>query len=108
MTLYNPFITIELKIITYYIKSNMAERLVRQSKKGSTGEILVICNHGETWSPRYKYDIIDDIENNLHTYFMIMDGKRIQIKVLNDKTGKHLVTDPETTIKNNLLDLPDC
>lgn len=86
----------------------MAHRRVTQSRKDADGDITALCNPGESWSPRHKRDAIDDIESERHTYFILVDGKRTNIHVVNGPNGKYLRTDPDTTSHNNLDDLPDC
>ena len=87
----------------------MTDREVKQTKKDKDGDILALCNPGNYWSPRQKHDAINDIENNVHTYYVMWPGnKRTEIRVVNGSTGKYLRTDKDTTSKNNLDDLPDC
>ena len=86
----------------------MADRKVTRSKKDRDGDILALCNTGEFWSPRTKENAIRDIELGIHTYYVRRDGKRTEIRVVNGSRGKYLRTDPDTTSRNNLDDLPDC
>lgn len=86
----------------------MADRRVTQSRKDADGDITALCNPVEFWSPRQKPDAIDDIESERHTYYVLVDGKRTNILVVNDPNGKYLRTSPDTTSHNNLDDLPDC
>lgn len=77
-----------------------------QSKK-SGDDILMICNHGELWSPKSKNDAIYDIEKGLHSYYLTANGLKFEIKVI-EAFGKKLVTDPDINLNNYLLYLPDC
>lgn len=88
----------------------MADRQVTHSGKDADGDILCLCNHGETWwSPRKKADAIRDIENGDHSYYVLWaGGHRTNIRVVNGPTGKYLRTDRDNTNRNNLDDLPDC
>lgn len=87
----------------------MAERPVTQSRKDRDGDILALCNPGESWSPRLKQDAINDIEGRLHNYFVEVPGTgRVDIHVVRGPKGKYLRTDPDRTNRNNLDDLPDC
>lgn len=88
----------------------MARRQVTKSRKDSDGDIIALCNPSEDWSPRKKDDVINDIELNIHSYYvMIDDFKAVDIRVIDDPDkGKYLRTDPDKTSKNNLDDLPDC
>ena len=85
----------------------MGVRRVKQSKKNSEGDILALCNAGESWAPRYKQDAIRDIENRVHSYYVVVGSKIVEIKVVEGGKGKYLRTDPDKTTKNNLFDLPD-
>ena len=86
----------------------MADRAVRQSRKDENGDILALCNAGEFWSPRSKGDVINDIELQLHTYYVPWVSGRTEIRVVNGAHGKYLRTDRDQTQRNNLDDLPDC
>jgi len=87
----------------------MADRQVRQTRKESTGDITALCNPHEYWSPRQRADAIQDIEDKIHTYYVLWpDGKRTEIRVVSGANGKYLRTDRDTTTRNNLDDLPNC
>ncbi len=86
----------------------MADRAVRQTRKDKDGDILALCEHGESWSPRLKADAIRDIETGIHTYHVPWKSGKTPIRVVNGSTGKYLRTDRDETSRNNLDDLPDC
>lgn len=87
----------------------MADRQVTRTRKDRDGDILALCNTGQSWSPRQKRDAIDGIESGRHSYFVRWaDGNRTEIRVVNGPTGKYLRTDRDNTTRNNLDDLPDC
>ena len=86
----------------------MADRRVTQTQKNSEGDILGLCNPGESWSPRSKADAISDIDNRVHTYYVNAAGARTDIHVVNDPDGKYLRTDADGSSPNNLDNLPDC
>lgn len=74
----------------------MARRIVTHLKRGEDHDILMLCNHRETWSPRLKEDAIRDIENNLNTYRVIIDYSIFEVIVVDDpEKGKILATRPE-------------
>ncbi len=88
----------------------MADRQVNFTGKDKDGVITKLCGGaGETWSPRSKADAITDIDNKLHTYFVLWPPKseRTEVRVVDGTSGKYLRTDRDTTTRNNLLDLPD-
>lgn len=87
----------------------MAQRSVTRSGKDKGGDITRLCCPGEYWSPRAKWDAIEDIETGTHRYAVPWaDGKVTEIHVVDGATGKYLRTDRDGTTKNNLDDLPDC
>ena len=86
----------------------MSDRAVTQTRKDRDGDILALCNPGQVWSPRSKADVIRDIDNRIHTYYVPWKSGRTDIHVVNGPSGKYLRTDRDTTSKNNLDDLPDC
>jgi len=78
----------------------MADRQVKKSRKGFDGDILTLCNPGEPWSPRFKNDAINDIEDGLHNYFIESRGERIAIFVSTNNGSKHLVSNTKNSTKN--------
>jgi len=87
----------------------MAHREVTRSRKDQDGDILALCTPGQPWSPRQKRDAISDIESRTHSYFVDVTGiGRVDIHVVEGRTGKYLRTDPDKTSRNNLDDLPGC
>lgn len=89
----------------------MADRPVRKTRKNAEGDILALCNDGSAWSPREKWDVIRDIEDGTHTYYVPWKSGRTEIRVVKDSSvsgGKYLRTDRDDTERNNLDDLPDC
>ena len=87
----------------------MADRRVTHTGKDAQGDILSLCNPGESWSPRPKAGAISDIDNRVHTYYTVGPaGTRADIHVVNGRNGKYLRTDWDSTDRNNLDDLPDC
>ena len=87
----------------------MADRRVTHSGKDKDGDILRLCNPGQSWSPREKHDAINDIRGRMHSYYVDIPGTgRVDIKVIPGTTGDYLRTDPDHTSRNNLDDLPEC
>lgn len=86
----------------------MSDRAVRNTGKDSDGDITKLCDPGAVWSPRYKADVIKDIEGGVHTYYVPWKSGRTEIRVVNGSSGKYLRTDRDDTTRNNLDDLPDC
>lgn len=86
----------------------MADRAVRKTGKNQAGDITSLCDDGAPWSPRYKLDAISDILTSTHTYHVPWTDGRTEIRVVSGPTGPYLRTDRDSTVKNNLDDLPDC
>ena len=87
----------------------MASRQVFAARKNVEGDITALCNSSEFWSPRYKNDAIIDIETGEHSYYVLISGIKVNIRVVDDPIkGKYLRTDPDQTNRNNLDMLPDC
>ncbi|MBN1327248.1 MAG: DUF3892 domain-containing protein [Candidatus Cloacimonetes bacterium] len=86
----------------------MGKRKVSHKKQDLTRDIIALCNNFETWSPRYKKDVIYDIENDLHSYFVEIDDQDVDVVIMEGTSGKYLRTDPDKTAENYLLKLPDC
>jgi hypothetical protein len=85
------------------------DRQVTRSGKDRDGDITALCNSGEYWSPRKKWDAIHDIESGTHTYFVRQPGTtRTSVRVVNSPNGKYLRTTADAADANNLDNLPDC
>lgn len=84
----------------------MIERKVTNTRKDTKGKIIGLCNPVEWWSPRTAVEVINDIEESFYTYYVIVGGQKVLIKVFNGSVEKYLRTDPDKTTKNYLNDLP--
>lgn len=84
----------------------MIERIITNAKRNSNGEIIEVGNPVEWWSPRTASEVIYDIEESFYNYFIMLEGKKVLVKVVNGSGEKRLRTDPEITQKNILADLP--
>jgi hypothetical protein len=73
----------------------MTDRLVTENRKSFNGNIIALYNPDESWSPRFKHDAIRDIESNIHSYFMVVNGQQKNIKVVLINGSKQLVYDSE-------------
>jgi hypothetical protein len=89
-------------------REESVEREVTATGKNADREIISLCNDAEPWSPRSAVDAIRDIETGAHTYFVAGASGRVEIRVVNARTGKYLRTDPDASPTNNLDCLPDC
>lgn len=75
----------------------MAYRAVTHLTHSEDGEIILLCNHREIWSPRMKEDAIDDIESGRHTYYYLNDhaGDQDIIVTPHPEKGKILQAVPQ-------------
>lgn len=74
----------------------MAYRVITHVIRDEDGEILMLCNRQEVWSPRIREDVIDDIESGLHTYYLDDGTGVMNIAVSNHPVkGKILVALPQ-------------
>ncbi len=86
----------------------MSQREVTRSGKDKDGDIKALCKPGESWSPRAKADAIRDIKSGSHTYYVSVNGSRVDVHVVKGASGEYLRTDADGRGHNNLDDLPDC
>lgn len=80
----------------------MTNRLITENKISFNGNIIALYNPYESWSPRYKNDAIRDIESNNYNYFMMVNGKHVNIKVKVINGNKQLVYEKDETLSDNL------
>jgi hypothetical protein len=81
----------------------MAKRTVTQTLKNKDGDILSLLNANESWSPRKSELVIQDIENDDHSYVIVSTNiPETAIHVVNGPNGKYLRTDHDHAEENNL------
>ncbi|MFZ1289598.1 MAG: DUF3892 domain-containing protein [Melioribacteraceae bacterium] len=86
----------------------MIKRRVIRSRK-ENGDITALGNPFEYWNPKFKKDVIEEIETGLYNYFVkLADSTEISVSVIVGKEGKYLSTELDLTTSNYLLKLPDC
>jgi hypothetical protein len=81
------------------------DRRVRAVKKDRKGNIIALCNAGESWSPRRTADVVKDIKHNERSYYIQEVGRRSYIR-LHDKGV--LQTKQDAATENSLSNLPTC
>ncbi len=81
------------------------DRRVRATKRDRAGNIIALCNPGQTWSPRRTADVIQDINSCRRSYYVQELAQRRYVRIVNRDT---LQTTDDTTSKNNLDNLPVC
>lgn len=81
----------------------MAKRIVTQTMKNEEGDILMLLNSSESWSPRALELVIADIENDVHSYVVASTNiPETIIQVVNGPYGKYLRTYQDESVENNL------
>ncbi len=83
-------------------------RRVTQTGKDKDGDIVKLCNPWESWSPRWVSDVISDIEQDDYEYYVKDGDEEALIRVIHGASKKYLQTEPDSSSKNNLDNLPDC
>ncbi len=81
------------------------DRRVRATKRDLAGDIIALCNPGQTWSPRRTADVIQDINSSRRSYYVQELAQRRYVRVVDRDT---LQTTDDTASKNNLDNLPVC
>lgn len=79
------------------------DRRVRAIKKDRRGNIVALCNPGESWSPRPAVDVMKDISRNERSYYVQELGRRVYVRLL---SGRVLQTTEDTSNANSLTNLP--
>ena len=84
----------------------MADRQVTATGKDPDGDITKLCGG---WGSASKAQAIGDIESRTHTYYVQQPGTtRVDVHVVDGPSGKYLRSDPDSSSKNNLDNLPNC
>jgi hypothetical protein len=85
----------------------MANRNIEAIRKDNSGDISFLYNFKASWSPRNINDVVTDIDGKIHSYYVFIAGKKVDIHVIDSPWGKYLRTDPARTSENKLDDLPN-
>lgn len=84
----------------------MADYHVTRTGKDRDGDITRLC--GEGWSVS-KDDAIRHIDNGQHRFYTQAPyGAPVWVVVVDGRYRRHLRTDPNLTVRDNLDNLPDC
>ena len=79
------------------------DRRITAVRKDRKGNIVTLCNPGESWSPRRKADVILDITNNRRSYYVKEGAVRSYLGV---GQGGSLESTKDAASPNNLNNLP--
>lgn len=109
---YKYVYTFNFLFVTFRVSNKkdykMIERQITNTKKDSSGNIVLLCNPDEWWSPKSVKEVIYEIEESFYKYYVIADNLKVEVKVIAGSENKYLRTDPDKTTKNNLDELQDC
>ena len=87
----------------------MEEREVTKVIINRYGYVVALCNDTELWSPKLRSIAIPEIELKINQYYILHNSEKVDIQVsINSEDKKVLITNPDLTTKNLLLELPDC
>lgn len=78
------------------------DRRVRAIKRDRRGNIIALCNPGESWSPRRKADVIKDIASNRLSYYVKELERPAYLRILDGA----LESTKDATSPNSLENLP--
>ena len=84
----------------------MARRKVTHSQKQAGRKITGLC--GPSFGFRSTKEVIADIKESRHTYFVREGPFETEVKVVNRDGGLELVSTQDVLSRNNLLNLPKC
>lgn len=79
------------------------DRKVTGTKKDRKGNIVALCNAGQSWSPRRTQDVLKDIRMGRKSYYVQELPQRVYVRAL---AGGTLETIADETSRNNLHKLP--
>jgi hypothetical protein len=85
----------------------LINREVKAIRKDCHGKIRALCNAKKQWSPRYIDDVIEDIEQDRHSYYVNISGEPVNLSVAYGPDGKFLLAKPEVSETNFLNELPE-
>ncbi len=80
------------------------DRRVRSTKKDRNGNIIALCNPGQSWSPRRANDVVRDINSGRKSYYVQEKARRSYVRAVSGV----LDTKPEAAPHNSLALLPTC
>ncbi len=84
----------------------MARRKVTHSQKKAGRYITGLC--GPSFGFRSTKEVILDIKESRHTYFVREGPFETEVKVVSGEGGLDLVSTRDVLSRNNLLNLPAC
>lgn len=80
-------------------------REVTHVSRNADDTIQALGNPAESWSPRSRERVVDDIDGHIHSYYARQDNETVEIGTVHTHT--YLRTKPDGHAKGNLSDLPE-
>ena len=56
------------------------DRLIKATKKDRNGNIISLCNPGQSWSPRRTQDVVRDINSGRQSYYVQEQDRRSYLR----------------------------
>jgi hypothetical protein len=78
------------------------DRRVKTAKRDRGGNIVALCNVGQSWSPRRTQDVVRDIKSGKKSYYVQAGGRRRYVRTVSGVLQTTLDAEDET----NLARLP--
>lgn len=63
---------------------------------------------GGSWGKESQPTVIQQIENQTHSYYVSKNGARVKVIVARNGSSKYIKTENDDLQPNNLLSLPEC
>ena len=79
------------------------DRRVKATQKDVKGNVIALCNPGESWSPVSKDAVLRDIKSARRSYYVQELPQKVYIRAARDNS---LQTTLDKASKNNLDNLP--
>jgi hypothetical protein len=79
------------------------DRKVTAVKKDRNGNIVALCNPGQSWSPRSKKDVVSDIRAGRKSYYVEQVPRRAYLRAV---SGGVLQSKAGADARNSIEKLP--
>jgi len=87
-------------------EEHVARRKITLSRKGPRSRITALG--GPSFGFQSAEDVIGDIQEGLHTYFVREGPFETELKVVEDEGEPELISTGDVLSRNNLRNLPGC
>jgi hypothetical protein len=79
------------------------DRRIKATQKDVNGNVIALCNPGESWSPLSKDSVLRDIKSAKRSYYVQELPQKMYLRAA---PGNTLQTTLDKASKNNLNNLP--